>query len=110
MTGELSNDTTTDTVPIEDNTTLPVVTKESVGEDAQALASWVRKVLIQATSEKNGSVRLSAFTLQKEIDAFVQSLANDANISNLEASAQKIEDMSRRLAFLEKKLHGSNAQ
>jgi hypothetical protein len=86
----------------------PTVTQEGLLSEGQTLMWKVKKALMQATLKKNWPIRLSAFELQKDLQAFVQTLENTSDISNLEESASTLTDLSKRLDWILQKLDGSS--
>lgn len=86
----------------------PSRTLDDVKNDADELVSKARKLLIKATIAKNGPARISAFSIQKDVDSFVQTLANTTDITTLEASEKTLEQLSQRLTSLENRLNGSS--
>ncbi len=83
-------------------------TLDDIKNDADMLVSKARKLLIKATIAKNGPARISAFSIQKDVDSFVQTLANTTDITTLEASEKTLEQLSQRLTSLENRLNGSS--
>jgi hypothetical protein len=57
---------------------------------------------------KNGSMRLQAFQLQKEIESFLLSLENPNDFTTLEDSENIFNSLSQRLDTINKRLNGSN--
>ncbi len=92
------------------NATTITRTLEDVKADAEVLATKVRKLLIKATIAKNGPARVTAFSIQKDIDTFQQSLANTSDIDTLSDSENTLSQLSQRLTSLEDKLNGTNNQ
>ncbi len=86
----------------------PTRTLDDVKNDTDILISKARKLLIKATIAKNGPARISAFSIQKDVDSFVQTLANTTDITTLEASEKTLEQLSQRLTSLENRLNGSS--
>jgi hypothetical protein len=77
-------------------------------EQTKILASGIRSALIKATMAKNGSARLQAFQLQKEIESFLVSLENPNDFTTLEDSENIFNSLSQRLDAINKRLNGSN--
>jgi hypothetical protein len=68
----------------------------------------VRKALIKATIMKNAQMRLSAFTLQKDVETFIQTLENTNDITTLSDSETKVDSLSQRLDSILQKLNGNS--
>lgn len=102
--GDVDNTTTgsVDT-PVEMTRTL-----DDIKSDVELLAGKARKLLIKATIAKNGPARITAFSIQKDIDTFTQSLANTTDMTTLDASEKTLSQLTQRLVSLENKLNGSN--
>ncbi len=102
--GDVDNTTTgsVDT-PVEVTRTL-----DDIKSDVELLAGKARKLLIKATIAKNGPARITAFSIQKDIDTFTQSLANTTDMTTLDASEKTLSQLTQRLVSLENKLNGSS--
>lgn len=69
--------------------------------------SKAKGVLIQATIAKNGGIRLSAFSLQKDAEDFVQSLENTTDMTTLSDKEQELTVLTSRLLSLDAQLNGN---
>ena len=83
-------------------------TLDDIKSDMELLAGKARKLLIKATIAKNGPARITAFSIQKDIDTFTQSLANTTDMTTLDASEKTLSQLTQRLVSLENKLNGSS--
>lgn len=101
-----TGDTITDTWSVD--TGVVAKTPEEILTSAKDLWAKVRKALIRSTVMKNAQMRLSAFGLQKDVEAFIQELEKSNDMTTVSDSETKLNSLSQRLDTILQKLDGNS--